>query len=113
MALDLSTIQRVATAGRITWRYHALLRARERGITRDQAIRVLTEGEIIEQRPRAKPYPKCLMMQMQEDNQPFTSRSATTRPTTACISSPSTGSTLASGKTRGNGEGEDNHDNQS
>jgi hypothetical protein len=71
MALDLHTIQRAAAAGRITWRYHALLRARERGITRDQAIQVLSEGEIIEQRPRAKPYPKCLMMRHREGNQPL------------------------------------------
>ena len=71
MALDLSTIQRAAAAGRIRWRYHALLRARERGIPREQAIRVLTDGEIIEQRPRAKPYPKCLMMRVMDDNQPL------------------------------------------
>lgn len=71
MAIDLHTIQRAAGAGRITWRYHALLRARERGISRDQAIRVLTDGEIIEQRPRAKPYPKCLMVWLMEDNRPL------------------------------------------
>src|SRR5436190_622019 len=55
----------------VTWRYHALLRAQERGITRAHAIQVLTEGEIIEQRPRAKPFPKCLLMRMQEDSQPL------------------------------------------
>jgi hypothetical protein len=71
MALDLHTIQHAAAAGRITWRYHALLRARERGITREQAVRVLTEGEIIEQRPRATPYPTCLMMQMMGGNRPL------------------------------------------
>lgn len=47
------------------------MRAQERSITREQATRVLTEGEIIEQRPRAKPYPTCLMMQMQEGNRPL------------------------------------------
>jgi hypothetical protein len=47
MALDITVIQTAARAGRITWRYHALLRAQERGITRAQAIRVLTEGEMI------------------------------------------------------------------
>jgi len=36
---------------------NALLRAEERGITRAQATRVLDEGQIIEQRPRAKPFP--------------------------------------------------------
>ena len=71
MALDITVIRTAARAERITWRYHALLRVQERGITRAQAIRVLTEGEIIEQRPRAKPFPKCLLMWMQEDNQPL------------------------------------------
>ena len=71
MALDLATIQRAAHAGRITWRYHALLRARERDITREHVIEVLTEGEIIEQRPRAKPYPQCLMMKVMADNRPL------------------------------------------
>ena len=40
-------------------------------MTRAQAIRVLTEGDIIEQRPRAKPFPTCLLMRMQEDHQPL------------------------------------------
>jgi Domain of unknown function (DUF4258) len=71
MALDLTVMRTAARAGRITWRYHALLRAQERGITREDARRVLTEGEIIEQRPRAKPFPKCLLMRMQEDNRPL------------------------------------------
>ncbi len=71
MALDLFTIQWAARAGRITWRYHALLRAQERGITRAQAVQVLIEGEIIEQRPRAKPYPQCLMMKVMSDNRPL------------------------------------------
>jgi len=71
MALDLTTIQRALRARRITWRYHALLRAQERGITRAQAVQVLIEGEIIEQRPRAKPYPQCLMMKAMSDNRPL------------------------------------------
>ncbi len=69
--LDLSIIQQAARDGRITWRYHALRRARERGITREQAIRVLTEGAIIEQRPDDTPYPMCLMMAMVEEKRPL------------------------------------------
>ncbi|MEK7561045.1 MAG: DUF4258 domain-containing protein [Patescibacteria group bacterium] len=71
MASDPSIIQRVAQAGRITWRYHALRRARERGITRDHAVRVMIDGEIIEERPRAKPYPKYLLMAPMEGNRPL------------------------------------------
>ena len=71
MTLTLPTIQAAARVGRIKWRYHALLRAYQRGITRDQALRVIQEGEIIEQRPRAKPYPKCLMMAIVESERPL------------------------------------------
>ena len=67
MALDITVIRAAARRGRITWRYHALMRAEERGITRQMALQVLTEGEIIEQRPRAKPFPKALLMRMQDD----------------------------------------------
>jgi Domain of unknown function (DUF4258) len=46
MALDITVTRRTAArAGCITWRYHALVRAQEGGITRAQAIRVLTEGK--------------------------------------------------------------------
>jgi hypothetical protein len=71
MAIDRTTIVAAARAGRITWRYHALRRLAERGITREQAKRVLTEGTIIEQRPRAKPHPKCLLMAITTGNQPL------------------------------------------
>lgn len=70
-SLDRSDIQRAARASRITWRYHALRRARERGITREQAIRVLTEGDIIETYPDALPYPMGLMMTMVMENRPL------------------------------------------
>ena len=62
MTLDLVTIRRAARAARITWRYHALLRATQRGITRAQALAVIEAGEIVETRPTARPYPKALLM---------------------------------------------------
>jgi len=71
VALDLPTIRRTARTTRIIWRYHALLRASERGITREQALRVIQEGAMLEQHPRAKPYPKCLMMHMIESDRPL------------------------------------------
>ena len=71
MTFDLSSIRQAAREGRIKWRYHALLRASQRGITRDQALRVIQDGEIIEERPRARPYPKCLMMKMMVPERPL------------------------------------------
>jgi hypothetical protein len=64
VALVLPNIRAAAWAGRIKWRHHALRRAYQRGITRRQALRVLRIGEIVEQRPRAKPLPKYLLMAM-------------------------------------------------
>lgn len=69
--LALNTIRTAAQARRIKWRYHALLRAYQRGITREQALRAIQTGEIIEQRPRARPYPKCLMMATVEPDRPL------------------------------------------
>jgi len=66
VAITLEKIQSAARADRIKWRYHALLRFRERGISREQAKRVLKEGEILEHYPKARPLPKCLMMSMLE-----------------------------------------------
>lgn len=71
MTIDLHTIRTAAQAGRIRWRYHALRRIYQRGITRDLALRVIQEGEIIEQRPRAKPFPKCLLMATVKPEQPL------------------------------------------
>ena len=68
MAISLKNVR---SAARIKWRYHALLRFRERGITREQAKRVMREGQILEQHPMAKPLPKCLMMAMIEPNRPL------------------------------------------
>ena len=67
----LKNIQLAVRADRIKWRYHALLRFRERGITRDQAKRIMLEGEILEQHPTAIPFPKCLMMAMLEPDRPL------------------------------------------
>lgn len=71
MTLTLHIIRTAARARRIKWRYHALLRAYQRGITRQQALQVIETGEIIEQRLRAKPFPKCLLMAMVEPDRPL------------------------------------------
>lgn len=71
MTLDLVIVRRVARAARITWRYHALLRATQRGITRAQALAVLETGEIVETRPTARPYPKALLMAQIDDGRPL------------------------------------------
>ena len=71
MILSLEQIQQAARADRIKWHYHSLLRARERGITRQQALQGLHEGEILEQHPWAEPHPKCLMMALVRPDKPL------------------------------------------
>jgi len=71
VTIDLRKIQAAAGASRIKWRYHGLRRAYQRGISRYQALRVIREGEIIEQHARAKPFPKCLMMAEVEPGKPL------------------------------------------
>ena len=71
MTLSLQKIRAATKAGRIRWHYHALLRAKQRGIRREQALQVLKEGEIVEQSPRATPFPKCLMMGIVEPGRPL------------------------------------------
>jgi len=69
--LDLSKIRAAAKADRTEWRRHALLRASERGITFEQALKVILEGEIIEEYLQAKPCPACLMMAEVEQGKPL------------------------------------------
>jgi len=60
--LTLEEIRAAAIADRIKWRYHALQRARQRGITRQQAKHVICSGEMIEEQPDSEPFPKCLLV---------------------------------------------------
>ena len=71
MSLTLKIIQAATAANRIKWRYHALKRAQERGINRQQAKDVLRNGQIIEQYPDAEPFPKCLLMAEVEAGRPL------------------------------------------
>jgi hypothetical protein len=71
VAINIQKVREAAKANRIRWRYHSLLRASERGITRELALRVIDKGEILEEHPYAKPFPKCLMMATLESDRPL------------------------------------------
>ena len=71
MGLDVKKLRQAARYGRVIWRYHALVRARQRGISRAEALRVLREGDVLEVRPPATPFPKCLMMQLTKSGRPL------------------------------------------
>lgn len=59
---DAATIRKAFKAKRYRIRYHARQRAIERQIRTADIQSVILTGEIVEQYPAAKPYPKCLMM---------------------------------------------------
>lgn len=60
--LDLAKIRKAFRAKRYRIRYHARQRAIERQISTADIAAVILRGEIIEHYPKAKPYPKYLMM---------------------------------------------------
>ena len=62
MTDDLTRLREAAKAGRVRWRYHALLRTRQRGIERVVALRVLLEGDVVEEDCGPAPFPKYLFM---------------------------------------------------
>jgi hypothetical protein len=42
-----------------------------RGITLDEALKIILKGEIIETIPKARSFPKCLIMFMMRKNKPL------------------------------------------
>lgn len=50
---------------------HAQKRLDERNITNDELLKVIFEGEIIEDYPDDKPYPSCLMIKYVRENEPL------------------------------------------
>jgi len=74
MAPDLLNLPKIRAAiktGRYDLRQHARQRAREREITIQMIEQTILRGEIVERQPRAKPYPKCLMMRLFKSSEPL------------------------------------------
>ena len=61
MEETLREIRNVFLSGRVKWRVHALGRLLERGISRDDVLSVIGDGEIIESYPSSKPLPSYLI----------------------------------------------------
>lgn len=71
MDLAHETLRAAAAADRIRWRYHALQRARQRGISRPHALHVVQHGDIVEGRPYAEPFPQLLVMAEVQPGEPL------------------------------------------
>jgi len=60
--LNIDRIRDAAERYRLHLRYHAFIRAEERGIYLDDIRRVIMQGDVIERYENAFPYPKCLFL---------------------------------------------------
>ena len=66
---DISLLRSAMAKGNIQWHQHALVRCLERGISRERAILAVLYGEVIEQYLDDRPYPSCLILQV--DGEPL------------------------------------------
>ncbi len=60
-------LREAAAQGRIHWHQHALERFLERGISRAEVVRAITNGEIIEVYQTERPYPSCLILYVEAE----------------------------------------------
>jgi len=59
--IGISQIKELIHEGKVLWTEHVALRLRERGIKREDLIKCIENGEIIEQYPDDTPFPSCLI----------------------------------------------------
>lgn len=59
--MDLSVLKDAINSGEYLWKKHSLIRLSERGISQEEALKVILKGEVIEDYPDDQPYPSCLM----------------------------------------------------
>ena len=59
--MNLSALKKAISEGQFLWRKHALIRMVERGIGQKEALKVIKEGQVIEDYPEDTPYPSCLI----------------------------------------------------
>jgi hypothetical protein len=58
--MDRKGLIKTVESGRFEWRKHTIERLAERGILQEEVLRVLKEGEQIEDYPEDTPYPSAL-----------------------------------------------------
>lgn len=60
--LKIDLLQKLCGEKQIIWSVHATERLHLRGIKREDVIKAVSEGKIIEQYPYDRPYPSCLVL---------------------------------------------------
>jgi hypothetical protein len=62
MKVNFEVIREKVKAGEYEISVHAFERIRQRGISLDDLEHAIVNGDIIEQDPHAKPFPKCIFL---------------------------------------------------
>jgi hypothetical protein len=67
--IDIRNIRQLCVNEALRWTNHVLVRLGQRGISTDDVVCALQNGEIIEQYPTDYPYPSCLVLGFSINNQ--------------------------------------------
>ena len=63
----ITEIREAIKRGNFEWRKHTLIRLAQRGVSQDIVLKVVLEGEVIEEYPKDKPFPSSLIFKMMKD----------------------------------------------
>lgn len=66
---DLEHIKILCAKGNLRWTMHIMTRLLQRGISLDDVTNAIMSGEIIEDYPDDYPYPSCLILGRDKNNQ--------------------------------------------
>lgn len=66
--MEIEVLRQLCEYRRIKWSAHAAARIQERGISRNDVINCIKQGEIIEDYPTDYPNPSCLIFGYTMDN---------------------------------------------
>ena len=62
--MDVQNLRKCIREENYEWRKHTLIRLDERNISQEDILKVVLNGEVIEDYPGNKPFPSCLMLGM-------------------------------------------------
>jgi len=69
--IDIQKIQNLCRNEAIRWTNHIHVRLQQRGISIDDILAAIMNGEIIEQYPTDYPFPSCLLLGLSFDKKPL------------------------------------------
>lgn len=69
--VKMTQIIPLLSEGKIAWTEHVVIRLRERGIKRVDLLKCIYNGEIIKQYMDDTPYPSCLILGYDNDDNPL------------------------------------------